>query len=101
MPDILEWLRPLLEGMGTILFAFLIALARQWIKKIADERLRDTLGDMVSAAEQLHQGPLSGAAKKAYVLDAAAVAGLKPTDTQVEAAVYREIGFAYVPDNDD
>ena len=80
-----DWLvGVILPGVTTILLGFLAALARQYIAKVANEKLRALLEALVSAAEQIY-GPGKGEEKKAYV-KANAPAGT--TDAEIEAAVY-------------
>lgn len=75
-------------GVGALLIAFLANLARHYIRRIKDERLRQLLLDLVKAAEQIY-GSGKGAAKRRYVLQEARHRGYPDViRQQVEAAVH-------------
>lgn len=78
----------ILPGAGALLVGFLAALARQYIERIKDERLRALLLALVKAAEQIY-GPGQGAAKRDYVLQQARLRGVnKVYSAELEAAVW-------------
>ena len=78
----------LLPGVGVLLTGFLANLARQYIRRIKDQRLRQLLLELVKAAEQLY-GPGKGTAKRRYVLQQAQRRGYPHvTRQEVETAVH-------------
>ena len=75
-------------GVGALLIAFLANLARYYIRRIKDERLRQLLLELVKAAEQIY-GSGKGAAKRRYVLQQARRVGYPDvTRQEVETAVF-------------
>ena len=74
-------------GVGALLFGFLANLARHYVQRIKDERLRQLLLELVKAAEQIY-GPGKGTAKRRYVLQQARRHGYEVSRDQVEAAVH-------------
>lgn len=75
-------------GVGALLIGLLANLARHYIQRIKDERLRQLLLELVQAAEQIY-GPGTGSAKRRYVLQQARQRGYPDvTRQQVEAAVH-------------
>lgn len=88
-----EWLRELvLPGLGTLLMAAALALVRQYINRLEDERLRQLLLELVRAAEQIY-GPGAGAQKRAYVTSKLGEYGYRGVDrNRLEAAVYELTG---------
>ena len=82
------WLQQvLLPGLSTLLVAALLALVRQYINRLQDERLRQLLLELVAAAEQIY-GPGRGAEKRRYVIDKLRESGAKVGREQIEAMVY-------------
>ncbi len=76
-------------GAGALLIGFLANLARHYIRRIKDERLRQLLLELVQAAEQIY-GPGKGTAKRRYVLQQARQRGYPDvTRQEVEAAVHQ------------
>jgi len=85
---IAEWLtRVLLPALGSLLLAALFELARTYIARLKDERLRRLLQQLVAAAEQVY-GPGRGAEKRAYVTDRLREQGIVLGRPQLEAEVY-------------
>ncbi len=79
----------ILPGAGALLVGFLAALAKQYIERIKDERLRALLLALVKAAEQIY-GPGQGEAKRDYVLQQARLRGLSAVKrADLEAAVWQ------------
>jgi len=78
----------ILPGAGALLVGFLAALARQYIERIKDERLRALLLALAKAAEQIY-GPGQGEVKRNYVLQQARLRGLNGVKSaDLEAAVW-------------
>jgi len=68
------------------LVAFLCQVARQYIGRIQDERLRALILRLVEAAEQIYGGG-GGQTKKNYVQGKLRELGYEPDETEIEAAV--------------
>ena len=77
----------LLPGAGAVVVAFVCQLLRQYIQRIADQRLREFLEQVVRAAEQIY-GTGEGAAKYEYAVRQAQQRGVNATRADIEAAVY-------------
>jgi len=79
-----------LPGLGTLLLAALWALARRYIQRIDDARIREILEELVRAAEQMF-GVGEGAEKLTYVSKELKRRGLdgRLTRVDIEAAVNR------------
>lgn len=93
MEVISGWLHDLvLPGLGTLLMGAALVLARRYIKRLDDERLRQLLLELVRAAEQIY-GPGAGAQKRAYVMGKLGEYGRRKVDRdRLEAAVYEVTG---------
>ena len=76
-----------LPGLGAVLIVFVLNLARHYVQRIKDERLRQLLFDLVRAAEQIY-GPGAGPAKRRYVLGQARKRGYAVLRDEVEAPVH-------------
>jgi len=83
------WLQDvLLPGFSTLLIAAGLALVRQWVQRLKDEKLRQLLLELVRAAEQIY-GPGNGEAKRRYVTEKLKQKGYPNVDRDtVEAMVY-------------
>jgi len=77
----------LLPGLGAILLAAGVALAREYVRHLRDARLRRVLLSLVQAAEQIY-GAGKGEAKRRYVREKMKEKGLPLTREDVEATVY-------------
>lgn len=89
MDVIAGWLQDvLLPGVSTLLIAAGLALVRQYVQRLKDERLRQLLLELVRAAEQIY-GPGNGEAKRRYVTEKLRQKGYPHVNReQVEAMVY-------------
>lgn len=80
---------------GAIVLRHLWALAREQAARIADDRLREFVGELVDAAEQQFRAVdgcnKPGAEKRDYVMEHLLATGVKveKADALLEAAVYR------------
>jgi len=84
-----SWLwQVIVPTASSALVVALFALARTYIAKIADERLRDLIMELVAAAEQIY-GSGRGAEKKKFVLEELADRGAIRDPALIEAAVRR------------
>lgn len=83
---ILQWALAGTAALLPILVAFLCAVARQYIGRIRDERLRELILRLVEAAEQIY-GSGGGQTKLNFVEDKLRKLGYKPDDVAIEAAV--------------
>jgi len=83
------WLQQvLLPGLSALLVAAVLALVRQYINRLKDERLRQLLLELVQAAEQIY-GPGRGAEKRRYVIDKLRESWVGDVGReQIEAMVY-------------
>jgi hypothetical protein len=83
-----DWLvAHILPILWTTLLPIIVKLLLVEIAKLQNETLRALLVEWVRAAEQL-LGAGTGTAKKAFVEEQAALAGVSVTDTAIEAAVH-------------
>ncbi len=81
-----------LPGLGALVAAVVFALARKYIQRIDDERLRELLLELVRAAEQIY-GSGRGAEKRRYVAEKLRQLGLERVPREkVEAAVHQVNG---------
>lgn len=89
---IVTWLTEIiLPTFATALMAVAFGLAREWARKIKDERIREIILELVRAAEQQF-GRDQGAEKKRYVARELTARGLEADSPRIEAAVNREFG---------
>lgn len=91
--DILQQIGKLLwelvvPGLSAALLAVAFQLARQYVARIGDERLRALIEELVRAAEQIY-GAGRGGDKKLYVLDELRARGAAVDPAMIEAAVNR------------
>lgn len=80
-------LNAMLAALSTLLVAAAFSLARTYIRRLCDERLRRFLLELVEAAEQIY-GPGRGAEKRAWVNEQLRARGYDLERAQLEAAVY-------------
>ena len=86
-PEIQPIVDLLLKGLQGLVLIFAIALARHYIAKIRDERVRALVEALVRWAEQ-HFGPDEDQAKRKAVVAALEARRLKqPLSVEIEAAV--------------
>jgi hypothetical protein len=76
-----------LPGLGALLLGAGVSLAREYAKRLRNERLREVLLALVQAAEQIY-GAGKGEAKRRYVRDKMKEKGLAVAREDVEAAVF-------------
>lgn len=76
-----------LPGLGALLLGAGVSLAREYAKRLRNERLREVLLALVQAAEQIY-GAGKGEAKRRYVREKMKEKGLPAAREDVEAAVY-------------
>ena len=76
-----------LPGLGAVLLAAGVALAREYARHLRDARLRRVLLSLVQAAEQIY-GAGKGEAKRRYVREKMKEKGLPLAREDVEATVY-------------
>jgi hypothetical protein len=77
----------LVPGLGALLLGAALSLAREYARRLRDERLRQVLLALVQAAEQIY-GAGKGEAKRRYVREKMKEKGLPVSREDVEAAVY-------------
>lgn len=89
MHSVAEYIQLLaVPGAGVVLLALFFTVARHFVMKVGDERLRALLLELVKAAEQIY-GPGKGVAKLRYVQEQAQRRGLpRVSRDAIEAAVY-------------
>ena len=88
MPDVIqEALQTAISGFIAVAVLFVIAVLRQYIEKLKDERLRNLLWGLVEAAEQIYDAG-EGAAKYEYVVREAQKQGQSLHRADVEAVVH-------------
>lgn len=84
----IDWLvQYILPNLWVVLIPFVVKLLLAEIAKVQNERVRLFLIELVRAAEQTFT-PGTGIAKKAFVEEQAANAGVRVRDTALEAAVH-------------
>ena len=77
-----------IPGVGAALFVALLGLAREWIRGLKDQRMRQALSVLVEAAEQIY-GPGKGETKRRFVRDRLKQKGLPQVGREeLESAVY-------------
>ena len=76
-----------LEKLFVLLLPIIWYVARAYVRRIDDERLREALTEIVEAAEQIY-GSGRGVAKLTYVQETARRRGIKADSAAIESAVF-------------